>query len=75
MKANELVIGQKYWCGWASRFARFVKIQKSVWCGKVSYKAVFRDVCDAIAECDIENVEKWVMTCEEFKRTTAPIAR
>lgn len=67
MKYNELVVGQKYWCGWASRFARFVKIQKQV-CGKTSYKAVFRDVCDAYVECDIESVEKWVMTPEEKRR-------
>lgn len=75
MKAMDLVVGQKYWCGWAHRFAWFEKIQKQVWCGEVSYKAVFRDVCDAYVECDVENVEKWVMTCEDFKRITAPLAR
>lgn len=74
MKAVDLVVDQKYWCGWASRFARFVKIQKRTWCGEVSHVAVFRDVCDCLIECEIENIEKWVMTCDAFKRTTAPIA-
>ena len=60
MKANELVVGKKYWCGWASRYARFVKIEKRIWCGEVSYKAVFRDVCDSYIECAVERVEKLV---------------
>ena len=27
MKANELVVGKKYWCGWASRSAWFVRFE------------------------------------------------
>lgn len=60
MKANELVVGKKYWCGWASRSARFVKIETHTWCGKTEVNAVFQDVCDARIECKAENVEKWV---------------
>lgn len=34
MKANELVVGKKYWCGWASRSAWFVRFETHTWCGK-----------------------------------------
>lgn len=27
MKANELVVGKKYWCGWAGRSAWFVRLK------------------------------------------------
>ena len=27
MKANELVVGKKYWCGWASRSVWFVRFE------------------------------------------------
>jgi hypothetical protein len=55
-----LVVGKKYWCGWASRSAVFVKFQTSTWCGETSCKAVFRDICDCIIECDVKHVSKWV---------------
>ena len=75
MKAVDLVVNQKYWCGWASRFGWFVKIREFQWCGEKVRKAVFRDICDCIIECEIDSVEKWVLTCEEFKQITAPLAR
>ena len=34
MKANELVVGKKYWCGWASRSVWFVRFETHTWCGK-----------------------------------------
>ncbi len=68
MKYNELIVGKKYRCGFAHRQARFVKIQKQVWCGKVSCKAVFRDICDCIIECEIESVEKSVVPYEEYRK-------
>lgn len=43
MKANELVVGKKYWCGWASRSAWFVRFETHTWCGKTEKIAVFRD--------------------------------
>lgn len=75
MKYTDLVVGQKYWCGWASRFAYFVKIQKQTWCVKTSYKAIFCDICDCFIECDIDNIKKWVITCEEFKYLKNSIAK
>lgn len=60
MKANELVVGKKYWCGWASRYARFVRIQEHKWGGKVKRVAVFRDICDCYIECEVDYIEKWV---------------
>lgn len=60
MKAHELVVGNKYWCGWASRYARFVRIKESSWCGVVKRVAVFRDICDCIIECDVDHIDKWV---------------
>lgn len=29
MKANELVVGKKYWCGWASRSAYAIVISSA----------------------------------------------
>lgn len=60
MKANELVVGKKYWCGWASRSAWFVRFETHTWCGKTEKIAVFRDVCDCYIECNVEQVERWV---------------
>lgn len=60
MKANELVAGKKYWCGWASRIACFVRIETRTWCGVTENYAVFRDICDCFVECKAGNVEKWV---------------
>jgi hypothetical protein len=60
MKVNELVVGKKYWCEWASRYAWFVKIENHTWCEKTDTYAVFKDVCDCIIECKIENVERFV---------------
>lgn len=60
MKANELVVGKKYWCGWASRSAWFVRFKTHTWCGKTEKIAVFRDVCDCYIECNVEQVERWV---------------
>ena len=53
MKANELVVGKKYWCGWASRSAWFVRFETHTWCGKTEKIAVFRDVCDCYIECNV----------------------
>lgn len=64
MKANELVVGEKYWCGWASRNARFVKIETHTWCGETEVNAVFRDVCGCYIECEVEYIEKWVRECK-----------
>lgn len=60
MKANELVVGKKYWCGWASRSAWFVRFETHTWCGKTKKIAVFRDICDCYIECNVEQVERWV---------------
>ncbi len=60
MKANELVAGKKYWCGWASRYGWFVKIETRTWAGKTETKAVFQDICDVRIKCNVESVEKWV---------------
>ena len=43
MKANELVVGKNYWCGWASRYGRFVRIENVTRCGSTESYAVFRD--------------------------------
>lgn len=58
MKYTELVQRQNYWCGWASRFARFEGID-----GRT---ARFRDICNALVYCDVDSVEKWVITEEEY---------
>lgn len=60
MKANDLVVGKKYWCGWASRYARFVKFKMKIRGGTVSAVAVFRDICDCFIECEVENLDRWV---------------
>lgn len=60
MKANELVVGKKYWCGWASRSAWFVRFKTRIYDEKTVKIAVFRDVCDAYIECNLEQVERWV---------------
>lgn len=52
--------GKKYWCGWASRSAWFVRFETHTWCGKTEKIAVFRDVCDCYIECNVEQVERWV---------------
>ena len=65
MKANELVVGKKYWCGWASRSAWFVRFETHTWCGKTEKIAVFRDVCDCYIECNVEQVERWVSERQE----------
>lgn len=64
MKAVDLVVGQKYWCGWASRYARFVKFEKITLNGEFRIKAIFRDVCDCLIDCSAEQVEKWVIPCD-----------
>lgn len=61
MKANELKVNKKYWCEWASRNATFVKLETRTWCGKTETYAIFKDVCDCIIKCKIENVEKLVI--------------
>lgn len=42
MKANELVVGKKYWCGWASRSAWFVRFETHTWCGKLKNRSLPR---------------------------------
>ena len=61
MKANELVVGKEYWCGWASRYGRFVRIENVTRCGSTESYAVFRDDIGCAIECKVENVEHWVV--------------
>lgn len=60
MKANELVVGKVYWCGWASRYAQFVRFETHTWCEKTEKIATFRDVCDCYIELNVEQVKYWV---------------
>ena len=61
MKANELVVGKYYWCGWASRYGRFVRIENVTRWGSTESYAVFRDDIGCAIECKVENVEHWVV--------------
>lgn len=61
MKVNELKVNKKYWCVWASRNARFIKLETRTRCGKTETYAVFKDVCDCVIECKVENVERLVV--------------
>ena len=61
MKANELVVGKNYWCGWASRYGRFVRIENVTRCGSTESYAVFRDDIGCAIECKVEAVEHWVI--------------
>lgn len=61
MKANELVAGKNYWCGWAGRDGRFVRIENVTRCGSTESCAVFRDDIGCAIECKVENVEHWVV--------------
>ena len=65
VNVSELVVGKRYFCGWASRLAVFEKIYTRKRAGKTETVAVFRDVCDAWIECPVDLVEKWV---EEYKK-------
>ena len=61
MKANELVVGKNYWCEWASRYGRFVRIENVTRCGSTESYAVFRDDIGCAIECKVEAVEHWVV--------------
>lgn len=61
MKVNELVVGKNYWCGWASRYGRFVRIENVTRCGSTESYAVFRDDIGCAIECKVEAVEHWVV--------------
>ena len=61
MKANELVVGKNYWCGWESRYGRFVRIENVTRCGSTESYAVFRDDIGCAIECKVEAVEHWVV--------------
>lgn len=61
MKANELVVGKNYLCGWASRYGRFVRIENVTRCGSTESYAVFRDDIGCAIECKVEAVEHWVV--------------
>lgn len=61
MKANELVVGKNYWCGWASRYGRYVRIENVTRCGSTESYAVFRDDIGCAIECKVEAVEHWVV--------------
>lgn len=61
MKANEFVVGKNYWCGWASRYGRFVRIENVTRCGSTESYAVFRDDIGCAIECKVEAVEHWVV--------------
>lgn len=61
MKANELVVGKNYWCGWARRYGRFVRIENVTRCGSTESYAVFRDDIGCAIECKVEAVEHWVV--------------
>ena len=61
MKANDLVVGKNYWCGWASRYGRFVRIENVTRCGSTESYAVFRDDIGCAIECKVEAVEHWVV--------------
>lgn len=61
MKANELVVRKNYWCGWASRYGRFVRIENVTRCGSTESYAVFRDDIGCAIECKVETVEHWVV--------------
>ena len=61
MKANELVVGKNYWCGWASRYGRFVRIENVTRCGSTESYGVFRDDIGCAIECKVEAVEHWVV--------------
>lgn len=61
MKANELVVGKNYWCGCASRYGRFVRIENVTRCGSTESYAVFRDDIGCAIECKVEAVEHWVV--------------
>lgn len=61
MKANELVVGKNYWCGWASRYGRFVRIENVTRCGSTESYAVFRDDIGCAIEYKVEAVEHWVV--------------
>lgn len=58
----KLVKGRKYWCGWASRYAWFVRTDKryNPITGETVLVHVFRDVCDCYIECEDKHIEQWV---------------
>lgn len=60
MKAEDLIPCKEYWCGWASRYAVFVKKREYMWAGKKITEYVFRDVTDCYITCGEADVEYWV---------------
>lgn len=58
----ELIKGQKYWCGWASRYARYIRTLNKYNCitGKHEMIHQFRDIGGAIIECEDSKVSKWI---------------
>ena len=54
--------GKKYWCGWASRYAVYIgAINRRNWeTGETEVVHRFRDICDAIIECEDKHIDKWV---------------
>ena len=67
MKANELVVGKNYWCGWASRYGRFVRIENVTRCGSTESYAVFRDDIGCAIECKVEAVEHWCFHASDIR--------
>lgn len=60
MKAKDLIPGKKYWCGWASRYAVYMKKHEYTWAGKKITEYVFRDIADCHIACSEDAVEVWV---------------
>lgn len=58
----KLIKGQKYWCGWASRYAYYVKPYNryNTIKGEREFIHKFSDVCGQTIECDDRYIAKWV---------------
>lgn len=60
VKAKDLIPGKKYWCGWASRFAVYVKKHEYTWADEKITEYVFQDVVGCHITCGEAAVEYWV---------------
>lgn len=65
MKANELVVGKEYWCGWASRSAWFVRFETHTWCGKTEKSQSSVTCAIAISNAMLN---RWSVGCLKDRR-------
>ncbi|RKJ38387.1 hypothetical protein D7X94_16625 [Acutalibacter sp. 1XD8-33] len=59
MTLENLVVGKKYWCGWASRRAVYIGTRTVKWGSELITEVRFRDICGAYIECSPEAVKEW----------------